>query len=133
MQAHNNHPLFIVRPGMTRLRLHLRGRVTASLVAFALSGPVLAAPRSPEQASPLAPLPQVALDVACPSAQVRRKAWRGLRERGGPETLPLLGGLLGDAEIDIREGAVAGVIGVYVPPRANHSNHSAAAAFEDAL
>ena len=132
MQAHNNHPLFIVRPGMTRLRLHLRGRVAASLVALALSGPVLAAPRSPEQASPLAPLPQVARDVASPSAQVRRKALRGLRERGGPETLPLLAGLLGDAEIDIREGAVAGVIGVFVQPRANRSITSAASAFEAA-
>src|SRR6185436_12075037 len=132
MQAHNYHPVFIVRPGMTRLRLHLRGRVTASLVAFALSGPVLAAPRSPEQASPLAPLPQVAQDVASPSAQVRRKALRGLRERGGPETLPLLAGLLGDAEIDIREGAIAGVIGVYVQPRGNRSSNNAAASFEAA-
>jgi HEAT repeat protein len=57
---------------------------------------------------------------------------RALRERGGPETLPLLAGLLGDAEIDIREGAIAGVIGVYVPPRANHSISSAASAFEAA-
>ena len=57
---------------------------------------------------------------------------RGLRERGGPETLPLLAGLLGDAEIDIREGAVAGVIGVYVQPLAKRSINSAAAAFEAA-
>jgi HEAT repeat protein len=57
---------------------------------------------------------------------------RGLLERGGPETLPLLARLLGDAEIDIREGAVAGVIGVYVQPRANRSINSAAAAFEAA-
>jgi HEAT repeat protein len=128
MRAHNNHRPFIVRPAMTRLRLHLC-RVAASLVALALSGPVWAAPRSPEQASPL---PQVAQDVASPSAQVRRKALRGLRERGGPETLPLLAGLLGDAEIDIREGAVAGVIGVYVLPRANRSITSAATAFEAA-
>jgi hypothetical protein len=84
---------------------------------------VWAAPGSPEQASPLPTLPQVARDVASPSAQVRRKALRGLRERGGPETLPLLAGLLGDAEIDIREGAIAGVIGVYVQPRANRSTH----------
>ena len=132
MQAHNNHPLFIVRPRMTRLRRHLSGRVAASLVALALSAPGWAAPRSPEQASTLPPLPQVAQDVASPSAQVRRQALRGLRERGGPETLPLLAGLLGDAEIDIREGAVAGVIGVYVQPRANRSINSAAAAFEAA-
>ena len=132
MQAHNGHPLFIVRPRMTRLRLHLYGRVAASLVALALSAPGWAAPKSPEQASTLPRLPQVAQDVASPSAQVRRQALRGLRERGGPETLPLLAGLLGDAEIDIREGAVAGVIGVYVQPRANRSINSAAAAFEAA-
>ena len=78
------------------------------------------------------PLPQAAQDVASPSAQVRRQALRALRERGGPETLPLLARLLGDAEIDIREGAVAGVIGVYVQPRANRSIDSAAAAFEAA-
>jgi HEAT repeat protein len=117
---------------MTRLRLHLYGRVAASLVALALSASGWAAPTSPEQASTLPPLPQVAQDVASPSAQVRRQALRGLRERGGPETLPLLAGLLGDAELDIREGAVAGVIGVYVKPPANRSIGTAAAAFEAA-
>jgi HEAT repeat protein len=132
MQAQKGDPLFIVRPRMTRPRLHLYGRVAASLVALALSAPGWAAPRSPEQTSTLPPLPQVAQDVASPSAQVRRQALRGLRERGGPETLPLLAALLGDAEIDIREGAVAGVIGVYVQPRANRSINGAAAAFEAA-
>jgi len=117
---------------MTRLRLHLCGRVAALLVALALSASGWAAPKSPEQASTLPPLPQVAQDVASPSAQVRRKALRGLRERGGPETLPLLAGLLGDAEIDIREGAIAGVIGVYVQPRGNRSSNNAAASFEAA-
>jgi HEAT repeat protein len=117
---------------MTGLRLCLCGRVVASLVALALSAPVWAAPKSLEQAPRLPSLPQVAQDVASPSAQVRRKALRALRERGGPETLPLLAELLGDAEIDIREGAIAGVIGVYVPPRANHSISSAASAFEAA-
>ena len=77
MQAHMDHPLFIVR-------------VAASLVALALSTPGWAAPKAPEQASTLPGLPQVAQDVASPSAQVRRQALRGLRERGGPETLPLL-------------------------------------------
>jgi HEAT repeat protein len=57
---------------------------------------------------------------------------RALRERGGPETLPLLTGLLGDAESDIREGAVGGVIRVYVHPQVNRSINSAAAAFEAA-
>ena len=95
---------------MTRLRLHLYGRVAASLVALALSAPGWAAPRSPQQASALPPLPQVAQDAASPSAQVRRQALRALRERGGPETLPLLARLVGDVEIDIREDALANVI-----------------------
>jgi HEAT repeat protein len=132
MQTHKGHPVFIVWPRMTRLRLHLYGRVAASLVALALSAPGWAAPKSPEQASTLPPLPQVAQDVASPSAQVRRQALRGLRERGGPETLPLLAVLLGDAEIDIREGAVAAVIAIYVHPQVNRSLNSAAAAFEAA-
>ncbi len=109
-----------------------RGLVAASLVALAMSAPGWAAPESPEQASALPPLPQVAQDIASPSAQVRRQALRGLRERGGPETLPLLAALLGDAEMDIRWGALAGVIGVYVQPRANRSIDSAASAFEAA-
>jgi HEAT repeat protein len=85
-----------------------------------------------DQASAPLPIPQVAQDIASPSAKVRRQALRGLRERGGPETLPLLARVLGDAEIDIREGAVGGVIGVYVQPRAKRSINSAAAAFEEA-
>ena len=85
---------------------------------------------SPDQASAPAAIPQVAQDVASPSAKVRRQALRGLRERGGPETLPLLARLVGDAELDIREGAIAGVIGVYVQPPAKRSIDSAAAAFE---
>ena len=116
MQAHKGHPLL----------------VAASLVALALSTPGWAEPKSPEQASVLPPLPQVAQDVASPSAQVRRQALRGLRELGGPETLPLLAALLSDAEIDIREGALAGVIGVYVQPLPNRSIDSAEEAFEAA-
>jgi HEAT repeat protein len=85
---------------------------------------------SPDQAAAPVALPQVAQDIASPSAKVRRQALRELRERGGPETLPLLAGLLGDAEIDIREGAIAGAIGVYVQPRGKHPIGSAAAAFE---
>jgi len=115
---------------MTRPRRHVYGRVAASLVALALSAPGWAAPRSPEQASTLPPLPQVAQDVASPSAQIRRQALRGLRERGGPETLPLLARLVGDAEIDIREDAIANVILVYVPSRPERSIKSAAEAFE---
>jgi len=55
---------------------------------------------------------------------------RALRERGGPETLPLLARLVGDAEIDIREHAVANVILVYVPSRPEFSINNAAEAFE---
>ena len=117
MQAHKHHFLFVVRHRMTRLRLHLYGRATASLVALALCAPGWAAPRSPEQASTLPGLPQVEQDAASPSADVRRQALRALRERGGPETLPLLARLVGDAEIDIREDALANVILVYVPSR----------------
>jgi len=130
MQAHERHPLFIARPRRTRPRLLFHCHVAAALVGLALSKPGWAAADLPDQTS-IPRLPQLAQDVGSGSAQVRRQALRGLRELGGPETLPLLAGLLGDAEIDIREGAIAGVIGVYVPPRANHSVN-AAAAFEAA-
>ncbi len=108
-----------------------RSRVTVALVALALAELGWAAPNAHGQASTPPRLPLLAQDVRSASAHVRRQALRTLREQGGPETLPLLAGLLGDAEIDIREGAVAGVIGVYVPQRANRSVN-AAAAFEAA-
>jgi HEAT repeat protein len=105
-------------------------RAAASLVVLALSAHASAAAGSPDQASAPLPLPQVAQDIASPSTKVRRQALRALRERGGPETLPLLARLVGDAELDVREGAVAGVIGVYVRPPGKRSINSAAAAFE---
>ena len=114
---------------MTRLRLRLH-RAAASLVVVAFSTPGWAAPSARQQGATLAGLPQVAQDVASPSAEVRRQALRALRERGGPETLPLLARLVGDAEIDIRENAVANVILVYVPSRPERSIGSAAEAFE---
>jgi HEAT repeat protein len=117
--AHKGNSLFLLR-------------LAASLVALVVSTPGFAAPRSPQEASALPGLPQIAQDVASPSAQVRRQALRALRERGGAETLPLLTGLLGDAEADIRKGAVAGVISVYVYPQGNRSIDSAAAAFDAA-
>ena len=94
----------------------MRGCAAASLVALASSASRMGRAVSLDQASAPLAISQVAQDIASPSAKVRRQALRGLRERGGPETLPLLARLLGDAEIDIREGAVAGVIGVYVRP-----------------
>jgi HEAT repeat protein len=113
------------------MQTHLfsRGRVAAVLVALALHELAWAAPHAQDQTSTLPRLPQLAQDIGSASAHVRRQALRGLRELGGPETLPLLASLLGDAEIDIREGALAGVIGVYVPPRTKGSVN-AATAFE---
>jgi HEAT repeat protein len=130
MPAHEGGSAIMGRPRIMPLRRRLCRRAAASLVVLALSEPGWAAPVSPDQApAPLA-LPQVEQDIASPSAKVRRQALRGLRERGGPETLPLLARLLGDAELDIREGAMAGVIGVYVQPPGKRSINSAAAAFE---
>jgi HEAT repeat protein len=102
--------------------------VAASLVALTSIAHVAAA-GSPGQAAAPPAIPQLTSDVSSPSASVRRQALRGLRDRGGPETLPLLARLVGDAEVDIREGAVGGVIGVYVQPRKG-SSHDAAEAFE---
>src|SRR5262245_15564345 len=110
-----------------------RGHVAAALVALALIGVGWAALDAQNQTStPPGPprLPQLSQDIGNPSAHVRRQALRALREQGGPETLPLLAGLLGDEEIDIREGAVAAVIGVYVPRGKGSVNP--AAAFEAA-
>jgi HEAT repeat protein len=109
------------------METHKAHRVVASLVLLALSAPGWAGPKLLEQASPM---PQLAQDVASPSAQVRRKALRALREHGGPETLPLLARLVGDAETDIREGAIAGVTRTYVHPLEQRSGDSAAEAFE---
>jgi len=107
-----------------------RERAAAAFVALALSAPGWAAHVSANQAAAAPALPQVAQDIASPSTKVRRQALRGLRERGGPETLPLLARLLGDGEVDIREGALAAVIGVYVQPPGKRSINGAAAAFE---
>ena len=117
---------------MIRLRLLSFYRMAASLIVAAFVIPAWAAPESSRQASTLPGLPQVEQDIASPSAQVRRQALRALRERGGPETLPMLARLIGDSEIDIRENAVANVILVYLQPRADHSIDSAATAFEAA-
>src|SRR5580765_995948 len=103
--------------------------MAASLVALTAIAHVAAA-GSPGQAAPPPAIPQLASDISSPSASVRRQALRGLRDRGGPETLAPLARLVGDAEVDIREGAVAGVIGVYVQPAGKRSTHDAAEAFE---
>jgi len=73
---------------------------------------------------------QLTQDAASPSANVRRQALRALRQRGESETLRVLARLVGDAETDIREGAVAGAIGVYVQRPAKRSFNGAADAFD---
>ena len=112
---------------MTRPRL-LSIRRLAALIVVASVTPASAG--LSQQASTLPGFPQIEQDIASPSAQVRRRALRALRERGGPETLPLLARLLGDSELDIREGALANVTLVYLQPRADQSIDSAATAFE---
>jgi len=116
--------------GKAGLRQRLCGAATAVLVVLASSAAGAAALVPPDQAPASPPMPQVAQDVENPSAKVRRQALRALRERGGPETLPLFARLLADAEPDIREGALAGVIGVYVPPPPKRSIDGAAEAFQ---
>jgi HEAT repeat protein len=72
---------------------------------------------------------QLTIDVSSPEAKVRRQALRNLRERGGPEVLPLLAHLIGDPELDIRENAIEAVIGLYVHPPAKRSMRHAEDAF----
>ncbi len=103
--------------------------IAASLVAL-MSVAHAGAAGSPGQKAPAAAIPQLSADVASPSASARRQALRGLRDHGGPETLALLARLIADPELDIREGAVAGVIGVYVQPVRKRSADNAAEAFE---
>ena len=50
----------------------------------------------------------------------RRKALRALRERGGPEPLALLGRLVNDEELDIREDAIDLVMRIYIEPPPKH-------------
>jgi HEAT repeat protein len=115
---------------MTRLlRLRLYRRLAALFILLALAAPAWVAAESSRQAS-LPGLPQLEQDIANPSAQVRRRALRALRDRGGPETLPLLARLIGDSEVDIREDAIANVILVYVQPQPDRAIDSAATAFE---
>ena len=104
------------------------GAAASCVVAMAIAH--AGAAEAVRQAAPPPGAQQLASDIASPTASVRRQALRGLRERGGPETLSLLARLVADPELDIREGAVAGVIGVYVPTAAKRSAGDAAAAFE---
>jgi len=127
MPPPDGRPL-LVAPAMLRRRVF--GAAAAWLVVLASSAAGGAAPALPAQAPAPPAIPQVAQDVENPSAKVRRQALRALRERGGPETLPLFARLVADAEPDIREGAVAGVIAVYVPSPGKRSIGGADEAFQ---
>ena len=129
MASDDDHPRLMVS-GNVGLRQRACGRAAALIVALASSAAAASALASPAQAPAPQTLPQAAQDIANPSAKVRRQVLRSLRERGGPETLPLFSRLLGDAELDIRESALAGVISVYVPPPGRRSINSAAEAFQ---
>jgi len=130
MQTPNGDIRFVAGPRPTSVRSQLPVGVAASVVTLALSGLLRAAPPPPQQPTAAAALPQAGQDVTNPSAQVRRQALKSLREHGGPETLPSLARLVGDTELDIREGAILAVVSTYVHPRLNRSVGSAAAAFD---
>ena len=74
-------------------------------------------------------LQQVAQEVDSADAKVRRRALRSLRERGGPEPLALLGRLVNDEELDIREDAIDLAMRIYVQPPSKHSVGSAEEGF----
>ena len=74
-------------------------------------------------------LQQIAQEVDSSDVKVRRKALRALRERGGPEPLALLGRLVGDEDLGIREDAIDLVMRIYVEPPPKHKVGSAEDAF----
>jgi HEAT repeat protein len=92
------------------------GSLILLLIAMA---PIAATPaeRPPAQQTTVSvPLQQISEAVDSPDAGVRRKALRALRERGGPEPLPLLARLISDDEVGIREDAIDLVTRIYVEP-----------------
>jgi len=90
---------------------------------------ILVSSQSPFNAqSAASSMQQLTVDVGNPKAGVRREALRELGKRG-PEALVLLGRLVRDPELDIREKAIATVIGVYVRSTARRSIGSAQDAF----
>jgi HEAT repeat protein len=130
MPSHDDDPLPTIS-GNVGLRQRVCGRAAALIVALASSASGASAVASPAQAPAPPTMPQVAQDLQNPSAKVRRQVLRSLRERGGPETLLQFALLLADPELDIREGALAGVISVYVPPPPpRRTINSAAEAFQ---
>jgi HEAT repeat protein len=77
-----------------------------------------------------ASLQQIAQEVDSPDVKVRRKALRALRERGGPEPLALLGRLIGDEDLGIREDAIDLTMRIYIEPPPKRRIGSAEEAFE---
>jgi HEAT repeat protein len=116
--------------GAVLMATRRRAFFAALLVLSDLSIAPAARSARPEQAATAPALAQLAQDAKNPSAKVRRQAVRGLRERGGPETLPLLASLVTDPELDIREWAIADVIMVYVFAPPKQSIGSAAEGFD---
>ncbi|HSC26891.1 MAG TPA: HEAT repeat domain-containing protein [Vicinamibacterales bacterium] len=90
-----------------------------------------AAEQAPASGQPAVPpsLREVAQDVDSPDASVRRRALRVMREHGGPEPLALLGRLVNDEEVGIREEALEVVARLYVEPPARRRVGSVEDAF----
>jgi HEAT repeat protein len=89
----------------------------SAFVVFAL--PILtSAERGQTTGQPPIPasLQQIAQEVDSPDVKVRRRALRALRERGGPEPLALLGRLIADEDLGIREEAIDLTMRIYVEP-----------------
>ena len=103
----------------------------STLVVLAL--PILVPPERGQTAGqpPAVPpsLQQIAQEVDSADAKVRRRALRALRERGGPEPLALLGRLINDEELDIREDAIDLAMRIYVEPPSTHKVGSAEEGF----
>jgi HEAT repeat protein len=102
----------------------------STLIVLAL--PVLVASDQQQTAGqPAIPpsLQQIAQEVDSSDAKVRRRALRSLRERGGPEPLALLGRLVNDEELDIREDAIDLAMRIYVEPPSKHKVGSAEEGF----
>jgi HEAT repeat protein len=108
-------------------RWHVGPLLTLAVIA-AVPSPTVGRGQSGQPPVP-ASLQQVAQDVDSPDARVRRRALNALRERGGPESLALLGRLIGDEEVGIREGALDLAARIYVQPPPKHHAGSPEEAF----
>jgi len=102
----------------------------SALIVLALPT-LITAERSQTAGQPAVPpsLQQIAQEVDSSDDKVRRKALRALRERGGPEPLALLGRLVNDEELDIREDAIDLVMRIYIEPPPKHKVGSAEEGF----